>query len=174
MRTLPVLQYIPVIFQQGLLVPLYKGKDLCNIEPNKYQGITLLSIFTKLFEMILWERIEPWWIREGAISDLQGACRKGHSCVHSALTLQEALAASMESNNNCFVAYFDMSKAFDSVLNDGLFFRLYEMVISGRTWRLLHQCYLNFQCKVKVQGNLSDKYTRKCGIHQGAFMSLLI
>ena len=167
------IEYVPKVLRRGIQIPLYKGKDLCNLEPNSYCGITLLSIFAKIFEMILWGRIEPWWVNEGVISRLQGACRKGHSCAHTALTLQEALATSMETNRNCFVSYFDVSKAFDSVWIEGLFYRLYKMGITGKTWRLLYQCYKDFQCQVRVMGNLSDPYFLEWGIHQGGFMSLL-
>ena len=167
------IEYIPKVLRRGIQIPLYKGKDLCNLDPNSYRGITLLSIFAKIFEMILWARIEPWWENEGVISRLQGACRKGHSCVHTALTLQEALATSMETSRTCFVSYFDVSKAFDSVWIEGLFYRLYDMGITGKTWRLLFLCYNDFQCQVRVMGSLSDPYYLKCGIHQGGFMSLL-
>ena len=118
------IEYVPKILRRGIQIPLYKGKDLCYLEPNSYRGITLLSIFAKVFEMILWDRIEPWWDNEGVISRLQGACRKGHSFAHTALTLQEALATSMETDRNCFVSNFDVSKAFDSVWIEGLFYRL--------------------------------------------------
>ena len=35
--------------------------------------------------------------------------------------LQEAVAASRETNGICFVAYFEVAKAFDSVWINGLF-----------------------------------------------------
>ena len=47
------------------------------------------------------------------------------------------------------------------------------MGITGKTWRLLFQCYNEFQCQARVMGNLSDPYYLECGIHQGGFMSLL-
>ena len=59
-----MIEYVPKILRRGIQIPLYKGKDLCNLEPNSYRGITLLSIFAKFFEMILWDRIEPGTMRE--------------------------------------------------------------------------------------------------------------
>ena len=40
--------------------------------------------------------------------------------------------------NNDFVAYFDVSKAFDMVRTGVLFSQLCELGIVGRIWRLLH------------------------------------
>ena len=166
------IEYIPTNFRRGVQVPLYKGKNTCNLNPNNYRGITLLTVFNKLFEVLLWGRIEPWWVRENVISNLQGACKKGHSCLHSALTIQEALATSMERYGKCFVPYFDVTKAFDEVWIEGLFYRLYKMGITGKSWRLLYMCYKDFKCKVRIQGTYSNPYNLKCGIHQGGFLSL--
>ena len=136
-------------------------------------GVLLSSpCFNKLFEILLWKRIEPWWKTNHIISNLQGAARKGHSCVNLALLLQEALYASITMHNKCFVAYFDVSKAFETVWVNGLFFRLYQMGIIGRTWRLLYKCYQNLLCKVCIQGLTSDWYPLECGIHQGGYLSL--
>ena len=79
----------------------------------------------------------------------------------------------MESKSNCFVAYFDVTKAFDTVWTDGLFKQIFDLGIKGRTWRLLYRCYVNFKCCVKIQGISSMWYELKRGIHQGGFMSLM-
>ena len=99
------------------------------------------------------------------ISDLQGACKTGHSCVHSALVLQETIATSMDSNNHCIVTFFDVAKAFDSVWTDGLFQQIFDSGIKGKTWRLLYGSYVDFQCCVKMGGRTSGWYPLFCGIH---------
>ena len=89
------------------------------------------------------------------ISDLQRACKTGHSCVHSALILQETITASMDSNNPCIVAFFDVAKAFDSVWTGGLFQQIFDSRTIGKTWRLLYRSYVDFQCCVKLGGRIS-------------------
>ena len=115
------LEYVPRCFRYGVQIPLFKGKDLCNLDPGNYRGITLLSTFNKLFEITLWNRLKEWWVDEEVISDLQGACKTGLSCLHTAFSLQEAIATSLEEGNKCFVAFYDVTKAFNSVWIDGLF-----------------------------------------------------
>ena len=107
------------------------------------------------------------------MSELQGACREGASCIHTAFILRETIATSMESSRHCFVAFFDVAKAFDTVWIDGLFKQMFDLGISGKTWRLLYRGYLNFKCCVKIQGSFSEWYEPRCGIHQGGFMSLM-
>ena len=166
-------EYIPKCFRIGVQVPLFKGKDACPLDPNSYRGITLLSVFNKLFEVLVWRRLEGWWTEIGAVSGLQSACKKGRSCLNTSFLLNETVATSMEENKLVYVAFFDVAKAFDSVWVEGLFVQLWNIGVRGKTWRLLYRCYLNFWCVARVQGHVSGWYQLKCGIHQGGYMSLI-
>ena len=167
------LEYVPDNLRRGIQVPLFKGKNLCSLDVNNYRGITLLTTLNKILEILIWNRVEDWWRSSGAISTLQGACKKGQSCVHIALLLQETVSRVLESNKNVFVSYFDVSKAFDTVWTNGLFYKLFKIGITGRTWRILYNGYNDFKCKVRVDNKLSDWYVMSCGIHQGGFLSLM-
>ena len=83
------------------------------------------------------------------------------------------MSRALESNRNIFVSYFDVSKAFDTVWTDGLFYKLFNMGITGRTWRILYRGYNDFRCRVRVDDKLSEWYVMRCGIHQGGFLSLM-
>ena len=89
------------------------------------------------------------------------------------LLLQESLSALLETYNKIFVTYLDVAKAFDGVWIGGIFYRLWEMGVRGRTWRLLYNSYKDFKCRVRVQGELSEWYPLRCGIHQGGYLSLI-
>ena len=167
------LEYIPENFRRGTQIPLYKGKNLNLLDVNNYRGITLLTCMNKLFEVLVWERLKFWWEDQNIISRLQGACRTGSSCLHSALILQESIAAGLDTKKKVFVAYFDAAKAFDSVWTDGLFYQLRTLGIKGKLWRLLYKSYEDFKCKVRLAGAYSEWYSMRCGIHQGGVLSLL-
>ena len=166
-------EYVPTNFRLGTQIPLYRGKNTCALDLNNDRGITLLTILNKVFEMLLWQRMKDWWEREQVISPLQGACRTGKSCVHPALTLQESIAIGLGTGKKVLVTYLDVSKAFDGVWIDGLFFQLRQTGIVGKAWRLLYSTYQDFRCKVRISGVYSDWYTMECGIHQVGFLSLL-
>ena len=53
MSWVPQIEYIPVNLRRGIEVPLYKGKNTSPLDPNNYRGITLLSTFNKIFEILL-------------------------------------------------------------------------------------------------------------------------
>ena len=166
-------EYIPENLRRGIQIPLFKGKNLCSLDCNNYRGITLLTNYNKLFEMVIWSRIKGWWYKSGVVSEQQGACRSGQSCVHSGLLLQETVSRALETNRNVFVSYYDVSKAFDTVWTDGLFWQLYQKGLTGRLWRLLYSAYVDFKCRVRIGDEVSDWYTMLCGIHQGGYLSLM-
>ena len=117
--------------------------------------------------------MHDWWFDERVTSDLQGASRKGFSCVHTALTLQETISKERERNKKIFVAYYDVSKAFDSVWIDGLFFQLHKIGVKGSLWRLLYKSYQNFTCCFRIADKESEWYQMECGIHQGGYLSIV-
>ena len=166
------LEYVPTNLKVGIQIPLYKGKNLCSLSTDSYRGITLLNNFNKVYEILLWGRMEKWWEDNVVISRLQGAGRKGQSCLHSALLLQETVSDALETNRNVFVSYFDESKAYDTVWTNGLFYKLHTMGIRGKMRRLMYRAYQGFMCKVRIEGKTSGWYPMMCGIHQGGFLSL--
>ena len=166
-------EYIPTNFRRGIQIPLYKGKNTSTLDPNNFRGITLLSTFNKIFEILLWARIEKWWHDSGAVSESKGACCKGVSSLHTALLLQETIATNLEEGKRVFVTFLDVSKAFDRVFIEGLFYQLRNIGIVGKTWRMLYSCYKGFLYKVRIHNKFSQWYEMTCGIHQGGYLSLL-
>ena len=165
------IEYIPRSFREGIQVPLHKGKNTPTTNPDNFRGINLISTFCKLFEILVWARIEEWWMSK--INPLQGASRKGVSCLHSAMLLQETISDKLEKGGKVFITYFDVSKAFDSVWVNGLFFQLRNMGIVGTLWRILYRMYCDFKCRVRIGDKLSAWYNMRCGIHQGGYLSLV-
>ena len=46
-------EYVPVNFRRGIEEPLFKGDNLCSADTYNYRGITLLSIFSNIYEMLI-------------------------------------------------------------------------------------------------------------------------
>ena len=63
-------EYVPICCRIGMQVPLFKAMDTCPLDPNNYRGITLLSIFNKIMEILIWHCVETWWKNNRVISDL--------------------------------------------------------------------------------------------------------
>ena len=47
------LEYIPVNMRRGIQIPLFKGKGTCCLDPDNYRGISLLTNFNKVYEVLI-------------------------------------------------------------------------------------------------------------------------
>ena len=167
------LVYVPKNLRRGTQVPLYKEANSSPIDPNSYSRITLLTCFNKMLDILIWGRMRKSWRRRKAIPPWQGACREGDSNLHSALLLHESIAIDLGSNKKVFVAYIDIAIAPHNVWIDGFLFRLHEMGVTGKTWKILYNSYNDFWCNVRLNSTYSDEYKIECGIHQGEYLSRL-
>ena len=70
------------------------------------------------------------------------------------------------------MVYVDEAKAFDSVWQDGLFYKLHEIGLKGKFWRILKESYANFKCEVLVNGKSSKTFNIEKGVHQGTPISM--
>ena len=162
-------EYIPVNFRRGVQVPLYKGKNQCVLDMNNYRGITLLTNFNKIFEILVWGRLETWWVGNGKISNLQGACRKGQSCIHTAFLLQETVSTALERHKSVFVAFYDVliqSGLTGCSLNFTTWVLLgrYGVYFTAHTW--------TFSVKSRLQGVHPIGFKCIAGFIRGGFSRL--
>ena len=55
-----IVGHIPTIWKNGLAIPVYKGGSTPSHKNESYRPIALLCSFNKLFEKILFSRIQYW------------------------------------------------------------------------------------------------------------------
>ena len=70
-----------------------------------------------------------------------------------------------------YVAFLDLSKAFDRVWRDGLLANLWNYGIQGKCWRLIKEIYKNVQNKVLFGDFESDWFNQEYGVKQGCILS---
>ena len=102
---------IPNIFKTGYITPVHKkGKDVKSI--GNYRGITVASIFGKIFEKLLLLRLTTMNSQQ---SNLQFGFTKESTPAMAALLVSEATLDSKATNSPLFLATLDSQKAFDVV-----------------------------------------------------------
>ena len=104
-------------------------------------------------------------------NSLQFAYQKGNSCTFGSFVLQEVISQFNEDGSTVYTCFLDLSKAFDTVWIDGLFFKLFNFGVRGKTWRLLRNWYGKMSCCVSLDGLFSDRLSIKQGIRQGGVLS---
>ena len=162
---------IPDTMKKGLLCPIPKpGKNPMFQDCNR--GVTLLCAIYKLLEKILIAREKSWF--NDVRCDIQGAGVDNCSSLHTSMMLQEVMAYNRNKGETVYTVWKDIHKAFDHVWIEGLLYKLYKLGINGKTWRLIRECYSNFQCSAFIGGTNGPWFPVTRGVHQGAPLSMIL
>ena len=79
--------YLPTDLMKTIIVPLVKNKNGDSSDVNNYRPIALVTIASKIFEIVLLHFLEPYWLTR----DHQFGFKKGHSTEHCLYVLKNAI-----------------------------------------------------------------------------------
>ena len=158
---------IPEIFKTGYITPVHKkGKNEKLVE--NYRGITVASIFGKIFEKLLLTRLQNMNSNQ---SGLQFGFTKHYSPSMAALLVSEATIEAKSTNSPLFLATLDSQKAFDVVNHEILLDKLYHANVNLGVWRLVKGMYEGLTARVKWKGDFSEHFQIHQGVRQGGILS---
>jgi len=149
------------------VVPIPKGRNLNLTDSANYRGITLSSIFGKVFDLIVLNRYSDSLVT----SDLQFGFKAKRSTNMCTLILKECLAYYTSNNSTVFCTMLDATKAFDKVEYSKLFRQLMARNIPPIVIRMLLNMYVNHTTRVTWNGVYSNKFSVKNGVKQGGILS---
>lgn len=96
------------------VIPIFKNsgniKDIGN-----YRPISMLSMFSKLFEKLIHKRMIDFLLENNQINSSQYGFRPGHSTLHALINATENIYHSLDTNLHTLGIFIDFSKAFDTV-----------------------------------------------------------
>ena len=165
------LEDVPESYAIGKIISLFKGKNKDRLQKCNYRGITLLNVIGKVFECLILDLWMPLFGDLCISHPLQFAYQKGKGCTQASFVLREAIYHYLERGSKVYACFLDSPKAFDTVWMDGLFYKLYNPGIKGKTWRLLRKWYGKLSSCVWVNDLTSDKFPISQGVHQGGVLS---
>ena len=76
------------------IIPIVKNGD--NLDVNNYRPIFLLSIFNKIFEKLVFKRMESFIEANNLLSPSQYDFRRAHSTTHAILDMLSAIRSNMD------------------------------------------------------------------------------
>ena len=117
-------------------------------------------------------RLDVWLQENQIMCELQGAFVSRCSSIDVSALLQETVSHFTERGESVYIVLMDVAKAFDSVWSEGLLYKLFNLGIEGRFWRILKSCYEGFKCNVWVNNQMSGELDVERGVHQGAPLSM--
>ena len=137
----------------GIILPLFKGKGAKANNKDNYRGITLFPTLCKIYQVILLNRLEKYAAQMGFFSQMQFGFLEGVGCTEASFTIIETINHMLERGSKVFSCFLDVRKAFDTVWNDGLLYKLFlELGIKGRMWLAIRDLYTNVKAQVFLRG----------------------
>ena len=98
------------------MILIYKGDDAAN--PGNYRPISLLSVFDKLLEKLMYNRLDSFLHNHNIFYKYQFGFRKNHATTNALTEVIDYIYKSPDEGNYVFGIYIDLKKAFDTVQHD--------------------------------------------------------
>ena len=112
----------------GEIVPVFKKGDIN--DPNCYRGITLISCLAKLFTMIINKRLNLWAEVNAVLTEVQFGFRKDKSTTDCLFILHGLIEHSLGKSETLYCSFVDLTRAFDGLDCNVLWYKLHENGIS--------------------------------------------
>ena len=103
----------PELLKTAKVIPIYK-KDDTNFAKN-YRPISLLSVFDKIIEKLVYKRVQSFLSKHNILYKYQYGFRTNFSTTHTLLDVLNYIYTALDEGKYVFGIYIDLKKAFDTV-----------------------------------------------------------
>jgi len=141
----------------GKVIPVPKKGDRSAVD--NYRPISLLTVFDKIFEKIIYSRLIRFLIKNNVLTSQQFGFRKHSSTASALLYCTEAIRESLLSSKHTIGIFLDLSKAFDSVNISILLKKLSHYGVRGTTL-MWFKSYLSARKQYTSLGEFKSSYAR--------------
>ena len=160
---------VPQTWKNANLVTIYKNKG-DRAECGNSRGIALLSVAGKILAKIILRRITAN-ITEPLLPETQCGFRSERSTVDMVFSVRQVMEKCREQHRDLYIAFIDLSKAFDSVDRDLLWKILEKCGCPPRVINIIRQLHDGMQVQVKAAGKLSEPFEVSRGVKQGCTLA---
>lgn len=164
------------IFPNSLKVarvtPIYKSG--CKTDPGNYRPISVLPVIAKIFERILYNRLNVYLQAKKFLNRHQYGFREKSSTLTAAVDLVTKIKTHIDQKEIVLGIFIDLKKAFDTVSHRKLLEKLNNIGITGTAYSMLSSYLLNRSQVVKIENNISSAQNLSFGIAQGSIMGTLM
>ena len=162
----------PDKLKEALITPVYK-KGAHNLA-NNYRPISVLNVFSKVFEKFMCNRLVKYLETTGLLYEHQFGFRKGHSTELAVTEAVSIITKSLNENKTTLAVNMDLSKAFDTINHDILCSKLEKYGMCGIYLEWFRSYLRNRIQRVRYDQSVSGPSTILRGVPQGSNLGPLL
>ena len=159
----------PDCLKIGLVNPIHKNGS--KTEMANYRPITILPIFSKIFEYVIKRRLEDHLQMNNIICDSQFGYTKNSNTEIAVTHILNDVYNSVDMANATSLTCLDLSSAFDCVLHSLLINKLRKLKLTNAFLNLLSSYFDNRKQLVKIDDFVSNSLNVIHGVPQGGILS---
>ena len=158
----------PTSLKIARVVPIFKNGNASTV--SNYRPISILSVFSKVFEKIVHTRLEKYLLENAILHSNQFGFRSRLSTCMALLELMNKLTASIDAGEITVGLFIDLAKAFDTVDHQILLSKLHHYGIRGNAFQWFESYLSDRKQCVSIDGHESGFAVIKCGVPQGSIL----
>ena len=162
---------MPDQFKVAGVVPIHKKGSSFLV--SNYRPISLLSIFNKVIEKLMYNRIISYLDKFSILHNNQFGFRSMHLTTHAIFLLTNKIQRSIDNGTNSCGIFIDLCNAFDTVDHRIILDKLKYYGIRGVANHWFASYLSNRRQFVSLFGTNSDYQTVTCGVPQGSVLGPL-
>ena len=163
---------VPDQLKLANVIPVHK-KDSVTLLTN-YRPISLLSVFNKILEKLMYKRLIAFINKYNILYEKQFGFREGHSTVHAALLITDHIQKVIEEGQFSCGIFLDFSKALDTVNHGILLKKLSHYGIRGIANQWFSSYLSNRSQSVAIGNTYSESLGVSHEVPQGSVLGPLL
>lgn len=152
--------------------PIYKTGS--RSDPGNYRPVSVLPVISKIFERILYNRLNAYLTDKNFLIDQQYGFRPKSSTLTAAVDLVTKIKTHIDQKNFALGIFIDLKKAFDTVSHQKLLQKLNNIGITGTAHDMFTSYLSNRKQVVKIVNFTSSIKNVTYGIPQGSIIGPLM
>ena len=153
------------------VVPIFKSGN--SEIPTNYRPISVLTYLSKIFEKVLYGRLNNYFTKNNLLTQQQYGFRNNHATSLAITDLYENLLHNLDNKLISCAVFLDLRKAFDSVNHSILLTKLEHYDVRGNALKIT-QSYLSIRKQYVQGGNIKSSLNSIIsGVPQGSILGTL-